>query len=49
MIQVKQTIQLGTYYTLDELVILLFELEKNNFITIHNIIDIRKLEELLNG
>ena len=48
MIQVKQTIHSGTYYTLDDIVTLLFRLD-NNVIVINKIIDIDKLRELLNG
>lgn len=49
MVQVKQTIFLGTYYTLDDIVRLLLKLEEDNVITIHKIIDANKLKELLNG
>lgn len=49
MIKVKQTIFLGTYYTIEDMIRLLLKLEDDNAITIHKIIDVDKLSELLNG
>lgn len=49
MIQVKQTIFLGTYYTLDDVIKLLLKLEDDNVITIHKILDVDKLKELIHG